>query len=190
VLQASSIATGDLNNDNALDIVLQGKVPAGDAVIIIYLNDGVSSFYPIAPNGIWGLYGGALAVADFDNDGMVDITVMGANNSNSRQFVMFKNLGGGFNWVTVPNPVDPLAGGMVFLCPFLANRKIILSFFKLKGTITWGDLTMDGFPDLIVTGMGLNQPFTFVFISTNTTSGLIYVSIFWGERKRGGKKTK
>lgn len=74
----SAVAWGDFDNDGYLDIILSGDGASGP-VTQVYRNNGLGNFtlYWSAP---LQLTQGSVAVGDYDNDGRLDILMMGTTN--------------------------------------------------------------------------------------------------------------
>ncbi len=123
----SAVAYADFDNDNDLDLVVIGMDINAEAFGEIYLNES-GSFVEIE-SGITGLYNSALALADFDLDGYMDIAMTGQdlNGSATR---LYRNLGSG------------------------TFELIDAGFYNAgaDGDLAWGDFNNDGFPDLVISG--------------------------------------
>ena len=79
-----SLAFGDIDNDGDLDLALVGDVGGGNGDVRIYTNDGAT----LTENSTWeqnlteiDAYAGSLAFGDIDNDGDLDLALVGANPS-------------------------------------------------------------------------------------------------------------
>jgi hypothetical protein len=84
---------GDYNNDGYLDILIAGD-GNGSKIAKIYKNNGNSTFTEqtsIVLHGLGNL--GGAAWVDFNNDGWLDLSITGVDNSGIRQFKLYKNNG-------------------------------------------------------------------------------------------------
>ncbi len=74
-----SVAWGDYDNDNDLDVLLTGSLDAGGGNVIsrIYRNDGNNTFTDIYAS-LTGVYLSTANWSDLDNDGDLDIFISGA----------------------------------------------------------------------------------------------------------------
>lgn len=87
----------DADGDADLDLIYSGSNPGNSKSTRLYLNDGDGLFTEDAGAGFIGLNIGALEVADINNDGDVDVLVMGRDNSGDRQVQMYLNDSGNFS---------------------------------------------------------------------------------------------
>lgn len=88
----SSIDTTDLNNDGYPDLLITGMNSAYTASTTIYTNDGNGNF-TILESELTGVYSGAARFADYDNDGLTDIFIMGVDASGSNTAKFYRNEG-------------------------------------------------------------------------------------------------
>ncbi|HLF35097.1 MAG TPA: FG-GAP-like repeat-containing protein [Cyclobacteriaceae bacterium] len=80
-LGLSSFDFGDLNRDGWNDVILCGRDPVTlEAKTIIYYNNWDESF-TASPDEIIGLHSGIVALADFNNDGYLDVFITGTDGS-------------------------------------------------------------------------------------------------------------
>jgi hypothetical protein len=136
-MRYSDVSWGDFDNDGDLDVFAMGQDSDGYG-IKIYKNNGNGTIDDMEINvagGINnGLYIGAISLGDCDNDGDLDIAVVGYNNSTS-QFRLYINNGNG----TINSnhiEVDGVNNGLY------------------NGDVAWGDVDNDGDLDLAVSGEG------------------------------------
>ncbi|HEY6191462.1 MAG TPA: FG-GAP-like repeat-containing protein [Bacteroidota bacterium] len=120
----------DIDNDGDLDIVLSGGMPGDVPTARIYRNDGNDVFTDLNVP-IEGFMVSAVAIADYDNDGDLDIAISGADEfyagSNPRTKI-YRNDNGTF--------VD-------------IGANLVGTWF---GSLAWGDYDNDGRLDLLVSG--------------------------------------
>ncbi len=116
----SSVAWGDYDNDGDLDILLTGKDSPTTYTSKVYRNDGDEGFTDISA-GLPGVTGGSVAWGDYDNDGDLDILLLGSGSGK-----IYRNDGGIFT------TTDDLS-------------------FESSGSGTWGDYDNDGDLDVLVT---------------------------------------
>ncbi|MBP7654626.1 VCBS repeat-containing protein, partial [Candidatus Dependentiae bacterium] len=128
----SSIAWGDYDNDGDLDLAVSGQDGGTNKRLIIFRNDGGSSFTnaaePIGVNA--GLYNSSICWGDYDNDGDLDLAVSGYNGL--YRLIIFRNDGGS----SFSNAAEPMG----------SNAGVGFS------SIAWGDYDNDGDLDLAVSG--------------------------------------
>ena len=159
-----SVAWGDFDNDGDLDLAVNGHDGSGYR-FRVYRNDNGTFNLHSEPAGATGPdY--SVAWGDFDNDGDLDIAVIGAD-----MFMVYRNDNGTFNLH------QGLAG---------------LSY----GSVAWGDYDNDGDLDLAVTGNDWTSPRFRVYRNDNGTFnlhqepagavGLWSGSVAWGDFDNDG----
>lgn len=101
-IYGSNLATGDFDNDGDLDIYIDQASPAQNRPNIVLLNRGDGTFVRTMDTGASGTakgQGGAVAVADYDHDGFLDIVATNGggeppfNALNAGPVQLFHNLG-------------------------------------------------------------------------------------------------
>jgi len=97
-------AWADIDNDNDLDIVISGRPGSAPAVGYLFRNQGNGYFSYDAGTSIPGIEGGSLTWGDYNNDGFVDLFVVGDLGTANLIARIYKNNGDGtFTWtVTLP----------------------------------------------------------------------------------------
>jgi hypothetical protein len=130
-LYDGAVAWGDYDNDGDLDLVMTGLDGNDHPVSLIYSNCGNSTFVQsdiVLP----GLYAGAVAWGDYDNDGYLDLLVTGAT--------------------SLDYPYQPISrlyrnqGNGTFTDSGIALEAVDTS------AVAWGDYDNDGHPDIVLTG--------------------------------------
>ncbi|MEM6803190.1 MAG: FG-GAP-like repeat-containing protein, partial [Bacteroidota bacterium] len=148
---------GDFNRDGNLDLAMCGLDASNIRQVLIYQGNGNStgtygtSTAPIVLSGA-GVDEGSLAWGDYDNDGDLDLALMGESNSGliARIYENDNN-------------------------SFIQDFTLNLTTMK-NGELAWGDYDADGDLDLIMTGMSgtsLNTPTSRLFQNTGN-GGLVF----------------
>ncbi|MDE0966384.1 MAG: VCBS repeat-containing protein, partial [Candidatus Latescibacteria bacterium] len=147
-LWAGSAAWGDYDADGDQDLALMGEMAEDGQcmrIVRIYGNNEALLFEDQAPSEqLIGAYYGDLAWADYDNDGDLDLAVVGWDVENNESLRLYLN--------------DASSGERV-----LALDRLQLDNAgeaSLQGvryaSLAWADYDSDGDPDLVVSGMGAN----------------------------------
>jgi DNA-binding beta-propeller fold protein YncE len=134
-LQNGSVVWGDFDNDGDSDILANGSDASYQ--LRVYKNNGNGTFNPLqsevdGANG--GIQSGGAVAGDFDNDGDLDVLVVGANSSTSQLRVYRGNGNATFDGAQIE--VDGLNGGLT------------------SSSVAWGDYDNDGDLDILTAGSG------------------------------------
>ena len=134
----SSSDWGDFDNDGDLDLAVSGLKEDNTQITDIYRNDGGGNFTALGAN-LTNVDDGDMAWGDFNNDGHLDLMVMGSNSSNRLTFDIYLNefqTNGTFT--SISNPVSNLFSGVIGS--------------PNSGSVEWGDYDNDGDLDFLITG--------------------------------------
>ncbi|HET6424899.1 MAG TPA: FG-GAP-like repeat-containing protein [Planctomycetaceae bacterium] len=123
---------GDYDNDGDLDALVVGVDINGSAVASVYQNDGSGAFVDLNA-GLTGVYYGAAAWGDYDNDGRLDILITGEDYYNDVSTKLYHNDGGG--------TFTEVNAGLINV---------------MAGSVAWGDYNNDGQLDLFLSGLDDN----------------------------------
>jgi fibronectin type 3 domain-containing protein len=158
----SATTWGDYDNDGDLDVVITGTTNGGNtgAIAELYDNDGNGSFTKntTISNSLIGAYRSGAAFGDYDNDGFLDLVIIGYNTSNSPTTTLYHNNGNGtFSSVS----------GTGFSNGSWASA-------------SWGDANNDGYLDLFLGGLpGGSGRFNTIYLNdkdgtfTNANAGIL-----------------
>ncbi len=131
-----SVDIGDFDNDGYVDVLLSGYVSYSTGPITrVYRNLGNGQFASIITN-IPGVYQSAVAWADYDGDGRLDILVTGSTNgaASGAMTRLYRNAGAG---------------------RFIEQATVLPAVFN--GAVAWGDYDNDGDLDLVLSGTTTNS---------------------------------
>ena len=135
-VQFSSVAWGDYDNDDDLDILLSGATgnePDFNPVTKVYKNNGDGTFSEQSQIILAGIYKGAVSWIDYDNDGDLDIFLAGIHNPvvNAETW-MYRNNGDGT--FTFQSDIKFWTGSQV--------------------CTDWGDFNNDSYLDVVLASFG------------------------------------
>lgn len=178
----SSAAWGDYDDDGDLDLLLQGFSSQFGDMTRLYRSEGNGVFSEVA-SGLTNVNGGTVDWGDYDNDGDLDILILGDNNAIGLTNVyrndgneVFTDIqinavllfGGNGFWKDFDNDGDldfVVAGSSVARNTVsLLYRNDGNSVFTeidagltplWRGSLDWGDYDNDGDADLLMTGTNL-----------------------------------
>ncbi len=170
-ITAGSVAWGDYDNDEDLDILLAGSGPGFNRISKVYRNDS-GNFTDVAA-ALAAVSNGSARWGDYDNDGDLDILLTGNSNSTPISKV-YRNDGGSFvdifasvmganngaAWGDYDNDGDLDILIMVTHSPKLYRNEgedvFVLVPINLiavgEGALDWGDYDNDGDLDIAITG--------------------------------------
>jgi hypothetical protein len=135
-LKAGCAKWGDVNNDGKTDLAIAGTDPSQNGQFLIYQNLGNGEFYQI-DNYTYNLSVPFIDFGDYDNDGYLDILLMGR----------IEGCGG--------TAVTLLYHNESFF--MFSDVYTQITGYK-NGSVSWGDFNNDGFTDLLFTGLdGFNS---------------------------------
>ena len=123
----ASIAWGDVNGDNLLDFHLTGLTTTDEPISELYINQGDETFV-LHPTPLDGVAYGASALADFDQDGDLDLLYTGSNADRQTVSRYYENRDTLFAEVEISVP------GFIY------------------GSLDVADYNRDGHPDVLLSG--------------------------------------
>lgn len=127
-LYRANAAWGDYNNDGFLDVAYTGATGNGGRIFKIYRNNGNETFTNV-PNSIVGVSKPSIAWGDYDNDGDLDLAVIGAEAGSYPKTAIYRNEGN--------DQFNEIDAGLTSIN---------------NGSISWGDYDNDLDLDLLITG--------------------------------------
>lgn len=161
-VNSGSVAWGDYDNDNDLDILLAGS-PGFGGFSEIYLNDN-GNFQPFR-GYLEGVCNSSVACGDYDNDGDLDILLTGFTTDAKYISKIYRNNNGQFEEMK-----SELEG---------------VSF----GSVAWGDFDNDGDLDILLTGKSTVGDVSIIYCNNDTSfdrldtnlPGVRFGSVAWGD---------
>jgi len=130
----SAVVILDVNGDNSLDIIISGDKGSPDYTTNLYINDGTGQF-TLQNSGLLAINRGALAYADVDGDGDLDVVVSGRTTGSTKESKLFLNDGTGI---------------------FTEQTSLALTGVEFASA-GFSDINGDTYPDLIVSGLESNN---------------------------------
>jgi hypothetical protein len=98
-----SIDFADIDNDSDSDVLMTGQVGSGAYYASMFLNDGLGNFTLQSPSPFPPVRNSNVEFGDVDNDGDLDVFVMGISSSSAYYTRMYANNGSGvFSYVAQP----------------------------------------------------------------------------------------
>lgn len=135
-----AIARGDLNKDGRQDVVFSGQLANGQYVAGVLLGQADGNLRK-AEAALTPTVDGSLALADIDKDGDDDILLSGKDAKGRIITVIYRNDNLKFTEIDA---------GLVGI---------------MRGKAAFGDINVDGFPDIIVCGLSANGPVTRLYLN-------------------------
>lgn len=176
-----SIVWGDINHDTYLDFHLTGKTSSGQSISELYINQGDETFL-LHPAPLEGVSHSAATFTDFDHDGDLDLAYTGVNNQRKSVLKFYKNQDNTFHEVVTSLPgfshgsleasdynhdgySDLLITGLLddgSKASHIYRNPGDFTFTKINTTLasiafgnaSWGDYNHDGYPDILLSGVG------------------------------------
>lgn len=144
----SSLAWGDYNNDGWLDIAICGQTTGGKYVSEIWKNDGDGTFTETG-DSLDGVNNSSLAWGDYDNDGDLDLVVIGSETGEVPSSKIYESDG------------DPNYN-------FTPNGQSLTDVDQ--GSVAWCDYDGDKDIDLALTGYSESGPLTKIYKNDESAS--------------------
>ncbi|MEL6851358.1 MAG: FG-GAP-like repeat-containing protein [Bacteroidota bacterium] len=143
---------GDFNEDGWLDLAICGQPNLSNSYQTrIYTNTGFGNFAVngAASDSITNVLGGDLDWGDYDQDGDLDLIVIGQLSNGNSATRIYENQEGTF----VYDPVSESLTGV------------------RNGEVAWGDFNADGFLDIALAGLNGSSPITRIYRSNGLRGG-------------------
>lgn len=141
-VRKSDAQWGDYNLDGWLDILLCGEDVSGNRITHLYKNTGGDFTWDSASQNLVGVIAASASWGDYDNDGDLDILLIGSADSGRIAHVYRNDRHLGF-------ALDSLASSA------LAGVE--------DGDVDWGDYDADGYLDVLLSGNADSGPLTQVY---------------------------
>lgn len=179
----NAAAWGDYNNDGLKDVFVAASGSKGATITRVYRNQG-GTFVDAALPGFTLIDEGVAAWADADNDGDLDLAVIGKTDANTTATRVYRNnqtnfvpmaggfvnvYGGDLGWADYDGDGDqdllvigitsPVVGSPYFTKLYRNDRTNFVAVAHpfpnvYLGSVSWGDYDGDGDPDLFLSGAG------------------------------------
>lgn len=167
-----AIDAGDFDDDGDVDLAIAGRLNVDQNLTVIYENDGSGSFSTFQDD-LQGISGGDVKWGDYDNDGDLDLVVVGWDAFDNPTATIYENRNNEF--VSIDQDLDGI----------------------VAGSAAWGDYDDDGDLDLLIAGTSgdINATATLYENRENNTftpvdarlRGVRNGSVAWGDYNQDGK---
>lgn len=184
----------DIDNDNDDDVLITGTNGLSQHITNLYTNDGTGKYTLKIGTPFDGVRYSSVDFADIDNDNDQDLLITGQNNSSIKTSKLYTNDGNGnytlstgtpfngvwfssiaFSDIDNDNDQDVLITGgdstqyisNLYLNDSLGNFTLIGTPFDeiSNGSVAFADIDNDNYQDLIITGTGLTQMITKLYLN-------------------------
>ena len=203
----NAVAITQFLNGLSVNQVYHFRAVAANSSGTVYGEDAtfVPVFFVDSGVALPGVYRGAAAVADFDNDGLLDLLLTGSTNRHNVPISeLWRNTGNGFARVSVSLPgVSQSAvawgdydndGRMDFVLTGVNStlnpigqiwRNNVNGFSNINagitgvylGAVAWGDFDNDGRLDLFLTGLSLGSPVAELWRNSSTGFARVPIAV-------------
>lgn len=192
-----AMASGDINNDGWMDLLLTGVSPDGTHVTVLYKNERDGTF-SIVDAPLEGVAFSDIAMADYNNDGRTDLFIIGVNNEGERITRIYTNKKNGFEESLLEFEGVSQGGLLVkdfnndgfldFLFHGADNTNQPVIYFYLNdgvggfslvatelpglnnGRAAVADINQDGYLDLFLSGTRFGTSYTQIFLNNGGTT--------------------
>lgn len=169
-----STTWADYDNDGDLDILITGYTDSGYGISTIYRNNGDNSFSEQTSISLIGLDYSSAAWGDYDNDGYLDLLIIGYTGS-KKVSKIYRNNGNN---------------------SFSEQTDIALTGVRL-GSVAWGDYDNDGDLDILLSGTSASSANTTTIYKNNGNNSFTeqtgisltdvgFCSLAWGDYDNDG----
>ena len=163
------LAWGDYDADGDLDLAIAGLMEGNERIARVYTNNGIGDLEWDSGQILVGVSDGSVAWGDTDNDGDLDLLIMGYDGTRERTILY----------------VNDAAGSLT------ADEDATLLGLS-RGSADWGDIDHDGDLDLVLTGADSTstaralvymnvEPGNLVEDGGHGLAGVFYSDAAWGD---------
>jgi hypothetical protein len=107
------VDVADIDNDGDFDILMSGATDGFNIHTILYINDGLGKFTELVSADLQNTFAGTNSIADMDNDGDLDIVIIGSQAGGLPNIynIVYENLRN-----NVFSPIDTIGGEYIAAC--------------------------------------------------------------------------